>query len=225
MKLSSEELKELALHKFRLNGHNNKFTGIDSLLIWQYVRANPKYRHDFSVLKKELERYSEEDDYCDSLEQRFCAHWSISEPIDFKLEKIPENLTFIYRLVRKIESLSREKYLFDWNQDPSQPEVLLAINTRADKRLVLREIESYLETAKDDLDQDRLRPNNLTHLTDNFLCFYLKEVLGLSKAQVKREYRKVYAGGDLQDAQLSEKIQSFSKIAAKAPWCFFVAAK
>ncbi len=222
MKLRSEELKRISLHSFQLTGHNNKFTGTDALLIWQYVRANQKYQRDYLKLKDALEKNQADDDYCDSLLQLFCSGWSVSEPVDFNVEKIPNEFAFHYRLVRKVEKLSRENYLFDWNHDPVQPEVILAINVRADRRLVLKEIESYLEGEKDEWEDDRLYPNNLAHLCDNFLCFYLKEVLKLTNKEVKKRYTDIFAG-ELQDSQLNAKIASFHDVSGKSPWCFFAA--
>lgn len=223
MKLSSDELKGIATHSFQLMGHNNKFVGLDALLVWQYIRFNKKYKRDYLALKEAHNQHSEDDDYCDSLVQAFCSCWCVPEPVDFNLEKVPTDFYFEYRLVRKIESFARERYLFDWNSDPSQPELVLAINTRADRRLVLKEIESYLDGEKNDWAKDRLRPNTLAHLSDNFLCFYLKEVSKLNNTQIKHEYKKVFPGGDLQDSQLKDKIDSFSNVAARAPWCFFAA--
>lgn len=224
MKLSFDELKQLANHSFEWTGHNSIFTKLDARIVWQHVRFNKKYRKQYKKLVAAVSK-TQDEDFEDFEVQSFCSCWGIPQPLDFNTQKPPLDFYFDLKTVRRIENLKREARVFDWNSDPASPEVIVAINTHADSRLVIKEIESLLENHQETWSHYILRPATTTHVVDNFVCFHLKEVMQLKNKDVKAKYKEIYPGSDLQDQQIKAKIESFKTISNKSPWCFVTAYK
>lgn len=224
MDISFEELKQLAKHSFEWTGHNSKFTKLDALIVWQHVRFNKKYRKQYKKLVADVTK-TQNEDFEDFEVQSFCSCWGISDRLDFNTQKPPQEFYFDLKVVRQIDNLKKEAYLFDWHQDPSSPEIIVAINTQADSKLILKEIESLLDDEHQTWSRYVLRPATATHVVDNFICFHLKEVMKLKNKDVKTKYKEIYPGSDLQDQQIKAKIESFRVISDKSPWCFITAYK
>ena len=219
MKLNDHELLAIAEHSFSIENLGEKVTNIDALVIWQYVRFNPSYQKDYTSILNQIDNGLDGE----FATQMICEEWCLSEPLDFNKPTLPEGFYFNRNLIKVFSNPSVLKLWADWNADKLP--LLISVNPHGDKNLILKQISKALsELDVVQLDSKRLKGSSINHVTDNFICFYLRVVLGLEPKAVKRQYQEIYKQtNQLQNKQIIDKVKSFEQTSSFAPWCFFVA--
>lgn len=221
--LTDERLEAIANHKFEKYGNNDKLVGLDAALIWQFVRFNPDYIKQYNSLKKSHSVPEEDDEFNEGMRQSFAQDWHMSKPLDYGQADIPADFYFEYKLVRELTDFKNDRRLLDWNRDVLEPQKVLAINLRGDRRQIIKEIEQLISDNSAEFDEYRLKPNNIAHLAESFLCYYLRSVRGLTNSEIMTAYGRIMKSASaIVHNQVDEKVQSFLDVSSKAPTCFFV---
>lgn len=219
MELSNTDLRKIAGHTVNLSSADNRLSETDAAVVWQYVRFNSIYQSEYTKLKNKVKRTSDEEAE-DFLVQIFCETWGMSEAIDFKMSIPPKKFYFDRRMVRASKNLRVFQSIANWEHD----NLFLSVNISGDRKLIEQQVLDVLRSHHRESNSNvRIKGSSLSHLTDNFICFYLKTVLNLRNKEIKQQYKELKAGGTLQDAQINSKVESFKRNSAKAPWCFFAA--
>lgn len=208
----------------------------EALLVWQYVRANPRYQEEYDKFKKSTDNPHKEDN------RDFCTRWRMSSPLDYKNPVIQDGFHFIKLSAFKIDFFEDEESerllnatLFEfrnqqmgWQNRLGHTPIVFVVDRMASPEVALNEIKFQLCNDKiraeffSSVDYLRIRGSAKGNLLQNIICFYSHEVEGKGVAKVKKDL-KTFANMNvnLQSHQLRKRIDTFKKWSMESPDIFF----
>ena len=209
-------------------GQKNVFTGLNALLIWQYVRMNPLYQKEFDKLRGTRNKRA-------LAEEAFCMRWGIAEPYNYRKENILGGYTFQKHSVYSVnyeDDVNHggqvEALAWTIQNQRSTPEtqvLLLLIDQYGDKKMILNEVRKVIDEWIPDTKNKlyRIKGSAQHRFTDNLACFYFNRIKKLTPSKVSEKLKTLlninYA--ELQSHQLADKVKTFCRWSESSPGIFF----
>lgn len=199
--------------------YSNKVSGLEAQLIWQFLRFNKEYQHQYEKLKLSGDDTGE-------LAMFFAQSWCLSTVVDYTLENLPidydddgTDLTpfFDYKPIRK---LPKWKHIKEW-AEVIYPEdkQLLIVNPYAHPR----QVAEYLQNGEPEIDIS-MRDLRIPQLVEYIVCHHYQNVLGMGPKEFSPIYHEIFhplRTDTIQSSSLQKKLDGFQKVVETAPWCFF----
>lgn len=133
-------------------------TDLNTKYQWEYLRRNEKYQADYTRLLNECGELENHDwgvkgppSSPEILADRFCSKWRISEPVDFKLDRIPLGVEF-YPAHFYLGVFSKADFDFGLDFDPP----ILAGKSFTEKKFltIVIDLEAYVHPQKNGTGHD-----------------------------------------------------------------------
>jgi hypothetical protein len=241
-------LKDISAKKFRdtFDLTVTKFDGVidrrSSQTIWLFLRLNPRYQEHYDYIirhpKTPMTKAAFKAAY-----QGFRLPWSLSQPVDYKLVRFPDDTHFenvVIRddaAVRQID-IGRILYDDDYRESlrfellPDLGHMLFLVHPAADKKIVLKRIDSLLTEIvlfdgvvienPSTATIPRFQTSEAKNTIAVAITFYLREILGKTPAEtvkiLKDDFKIV---GVSHFHQIKRNVLHFTKVANSSPWIFF----
>lgn len=230
--------KESIFSNIRDGNYKDQVPEYDGLLIWQYLRFNPKYIESYNSIKnnsESLERDLPPHDFSD-LYFRLGTRWALDYAIDFELLVGAEEIRFKPFSIKIFETfkMSEVQAFVDLRKEDGLVPLSLLINPLFDKRFLIKEITKAIDDARNsyftsELKQDKVSyidPIAVKKLIINFAIYYFYNKEGITKA---RDITKKMDDLGLLDKnkksyksdEIKSSISAFEKYSLSSPWCFF----
>lgn len=219
--------------------YKQKYSCLQALFIWQFVRCNQSYRNDYDRYVTNSKRRESD------LETRHSYHyfrnyWLMSEPLSYCDLNIPETFSFSYSVCQALRpnsmSIPISSKLKSWQRplratgQGNTQQLYLAIDCSADISSILKlvelEIENHrrrhgiAETAR------ALRGSYLGGALDGAILHHYSREVKLKRAELIKRFRSLTdrRAGELQPHQVKRAVEKFLEKARGAPINFFSSA-
>lgn len=209
-RLASTNSKEMTADKV------GRIKGKFATLIWQYVRFNDKYRAEYEhLIKLRNENNAKEDELLEDFKNR----WAISHLLECDRVIPPKSFYFN---ANAIQFFKDKKTLLQWadRHIPAGKEhryLFAIIDLDKDPNMTLSLLKKQIENKKA---FSRFKGSSSKSFGDNFVCYYLKEVVGMKPKDAIKNYKSI-CKAPLQNSQLIKKVKSFKRLSAASPFIFF----
>lgn len=230
-------------------GRLNRATGKNALIIWQYVRLNPKYRKSYAAAVAEANTRSE--DYAPDIFSELGQQWGLY-PYAVDPDEVMLDEDFYFEVKANVKSFkihvliekkkNRDKFWHDLNIYHSQNEeihstkILISLNPMADKISILKEIEKLTEKMKKefvtkinnvpDVKSPILKGRGTSNLIENLCIYYITKKLKLKSSEAIKEKMTdlldIKRGQPYQAQHIKRMAARFEKVSSVSPWCFFL---
>ncbi|HXH75378.1 MAG TPA: hypothetical protein VNJ08_10465 [Bacteriovoracaceae bacterium] len=231
----------------RAGQFDSRISGLDALLIWQYVRYCKSYRLQYNSYKKNLDDDMEKD--------LFCLRLGMSEPVDYKQIELPPDFYFHQTLIKyfdihkfqndevyrnKTKSYLRgfvSPQMEHFSNPERNPSYAFVINLNDDPDTIAKmvkkeiiEMKKQREIGHPELiykaklshikNLKKMKGSSKKFLMDWLITYYYRKVEKLSLGEVRKKHKAI-TGKSPDNTQIGRQLENFKNHADSSPRTFF----